>query len=486
MNNSPLNNSNKDDDFNNIELPKKNPDFIPKTNEENPQNPITENQPSKPIIEIPQEYYDKLAEEEQAKKQAEIKKEAARQENVQLSNSINQLLFFAILNAIIIFASLYLTVNKTMYAFLAIPILVIIFSIFSSLKDKKESQYPSSVMVGGITVAIITFIISVTKEQEMDLWNYYAMAGAAIGFVGLILSSIINKIIVAPKEITGIQGLGYIIFFVALIGGPIYLSKNYHEEFYRLVFHTQVEVVAETESDFIIKTLKARYNTDFTCDEKTVKNEFDDSTKRKQTHRTCQDQNNNQVIVLSIAYNEGSKQYIIRDNYLDILFLNDHKKLISDSITSTTGASSTDVYLYPKENCLFYGDCKDCDNYWQEHSQIYNADNQYKSSTKHNFSNFLNEDAKTFINSNEFTFIIEIKGSFNTLTADYSSIINNTLSKLNQLGYQNNYGYVISIFNEESSLSGFETSSLVYKVKGETTSDKTFKDPVTVDISAKH
>lgn len=484
MNNNPLNN--KDDDFNNLELPKTNPDFTPKSSEESNQNPVKDNQASKPIIEIPQEYYDKLAEEQQAKRQAEIQKEAVRQESAELSNSINKLLFFSVLNAIIIFASLYLTVNKTMYAFLAIPILIIIFSIISSLKNKKESQYSSSVMVGGITVAIITFIISVTKEQEMDLWNYYAMAGAAIGFIGLILSSIINKIIVSPKEITGLQGLGYIIFFIALIGGPIYLSLNYREEFYRLVFHTQVEVVAETESDFIIKTLKARYNTDFTCDEKSIRNEFDDTTKRKQTHRTCQDKNNNQIIVLSIAYNEGSKQYIVRDNYLDVLFLNSHKTLISDSITSTTGASHTDIYLYPKENCLFYGDCKDCDSYWEEHSQIYNVDNQYKSSTKHNFSNFLNEDAKTFINSNEFTFIIEIKGSFNLYNTDYSSIINNTLSKLNQLGYQNNYGYVISLYNEDSSLSGFETSSLIYKVKGEASADKTFKDPITIDISAKH
>lgn len=484
MNNNQLNN--KDDDSNNIELPKTNPDFTPKSNEESNQNTITDNQTSKPIIEIPQEYYDKLAVEQQEKQQAEIQKEAARQESVELSNSLNKLLFFAVLNAIIIFVSLYLTVNKTIYAFLAIPILVIIFSIFSSLKNKKDSQYPSSVMVGGIIVAIITFIISITKEQEMDLWNYYAMAGAAIGFIGLIISSIINKIIVAPKEITGIQGLGYLIFFAALIGGPIYLSLNYREEFYRLVLHTQVEVVAETESDFIIKTLKARYNTDFTCNEKSVKNEFDDSTKRKQTRRTCQDKNNNQITVLSIAYNEGSKQYIVRDNYLDTLFLNSHKTLISESITSTTGASATDVYLYPKENCLFYGDCKDCDSYWEEYSQIYNVDNQYKSSSKHNFSNFLNEDAKTFINSNEFTYIIEIKGSFNSYSTDYSSIINNTLSKLNQLGYKNNYGYVISLYNEESNLNGFETSSLIYKVKGEATSDKTFKDPIQIDISSNH
>lgn len=484
MNNNQLNN--KDDDSNNIELPKTNQDFTPKSNEEGNQNTITDNQTSKPIIEIPQEYYDKLAEEQQEKREAEIKKEAARQESVELSNSLNKLLFFSVLNAIIIFVSLYLTVNRTIYAFLAIPILVIIFSIFSSLKNKKDSQYSSSVMVGGIIVAIITFIISITKEQEMDLWNYYAMVGAAVGFIGLIISSIINKIIVAPKEITGIQGLGYLIFFAALIGGPIYLSLNYREEFYRLVFHTQVEVVAETESDFIIKTLKARYNIDFTCDEKSVKNEFDDSTKRKQTRRTCQDKYNNQLIVLSIAYNEGSKQYIVRDNYLDNLFLNSHKNLISESITSISGASATDVYLYPKENCLFYGDCKDCDSYWEEYSQIYNVDNQYKSSTKHNFSNFLNEDAKTFINSNEFTYIIEIKGSFNSYNTDYSSIINNTLSKLNQLGYKNNYGYVISLYNEESNLSGFETSSLIYKVKGEATSDKTFKDPIQIDFSPKH
>lgn len=484
MNNNPFNNSNRDDD-NNIELPKTNPDIAKKTSEENNQNLISDNQSSKPIIEIPQEYYDKLAEEENAKRQAELQKEAIRQESAALSNSLSKLLFLSVLNAIIIFGSLYLTVNKTIYAFLAIPIFIIILSIISSLKNKKDSQYSSSIMVGGITVAIVTFIISMTKEQEADLWNYYAIASGVIGFVGLIISSIINKIVVSPKEITGLQGLGYIIFFVALIGGPIYLSLHYREEFYRLFFHTQVEVVAETENDYIIKTLKARYNTDFTCDEKTVKNEFDDSTKRKQTHRTCQDKNNNKIVVLSITYNEGDKQYIVRDNYLDVLFLNSHKTLIAENIKTNIGASGVDIYLYPKENCLFYGDCKDCDNYWEEHSKIYNVDNQYKASTKHNFSNFLTQDAKTFINSNEFTYIIDIKGTFN-FNADYNLIIDNVLSKLNQLGYQNNYGFVISLYNSDSSLSGFETSSLVYKVKGDSTSDKTFKDPVTIDISTKH
>ena len=78
--------------------------------------------------------------------------------------------------------------------------------------------------------------------------------------------------------------------------------------------------------------------------------------------------------------------------------------------------------------------------------------------------------------------MISITGQFGS-QSDYSAIITGIFEFLNNKGYKNNYGYIISIYNDKTN-AGFETKELVYKVKGDTNTDKTFKDPEVLRVSA--
>ena len=474
----------------------------PFNNEFNNNNQQTNNMPNmsnqpeqKPIIEIPQEYYDKLAQEELAKKEQQAKLERDKAAAAESASELNKILVLVILNAIIIFVSLYLTVNKTKYALFAIPIFIVILSIFHSLKYKEKSSYSSSVMVGGILVAVITFVISMLNEEEMDLWTYYAIVSAGIGFLGVITSSIINKIIVDFKNIKALQAIGYIIYFIALIIVPKYLNDHYHEEFYKLIFKEQTEVVAETETEFVLKTLKQRYDTTFICgtyanqvaqQEKNLKegtyNSKIDQHNRRVSERFCLDENKREIRVISTSYNESAVQYIVVDDYIEKLFLDNIKENISKNVLSTTGTKEVDVSLYPEENCSFYGDCVDCDDYYSRYEKENDIKNQYGISTKLNFTKDLKKSPLEYINGNKFKYVINISGQFNNISTNYESIIENVLKSVNSLEYKNNYGYIISIYNIDTAV--LETKQLVYKVIGDTNSEKTFKDPKIQNISS--
>ena len=95
--------------------------------------------------------------------------------------------------------------------------------------------------------------------EEMELWTYYTIASAITGFLGLIVSSIITKLLTDIKNVKALQTILYLLFFVALIGGPILAYKKYPTEFYKYVFYKKSEVVANTYEEFVLKTLKIRY-----------------------------------------------------------------------------------------------------------------------------------------------------------------------------------------------------------------------------------
>ena len=218
------------------------------------------NRQDKPIIEIPQAYYDKLEKEKQDQLEEQRKKEEQKKEAEIALNDAGKFFTLVIFNAVIFFGFLYLTVNKMTYSILGIPVFIILLTIIHAIKYKKKSSYPVSIVVGGMLSAIVCFVLSMFYEQEVDLWTYYTIASAVVAFLGLIVSNLITKMISDFKNIKALQAIGYFLFFGLLIGVPFYLSKNYHEEFYKYVFYKQVEVVAETESEFVLKTLKQSYN----------------------------------------------------------------------------------------------------------------------------------------------------------------------------------------------------------------------------------
>ena len=72
-------------------------------------------------------------------------------------------------------------------------------------------------------------------------------------------------------------------------------------------------------------------------------------------------------------------------------------------------------------------------------------------------------------------------GKSGEMAKAFDDVINKTLTTLNSYGVKNTYGYEITIKSGQS-LGGNETyNTEVYKVKGEASDDKTFKNPVIVE-----
>lgn len=492
---------------NNFELPKENKEPI--TNSPMPNNPnsLNQNMPqgnqqsmmesqtnnqtnlssnnetntNKPIIEIPQSYYDKIAQENQQKALEEEKKNQAMMEQQIASDEAKGLLGYAILNAALIFGLMYATVNINIWLFFGIPIGIIAMSLIIGFKNKEKSTYPSSVMVGGIVCAVISFLLSMTNEDTADLYMYYSIANAVLGFLGYAISSIITKYTYDAKNIKALQTLGYLLFFIALIGVPYYIATNHREEFFKYFTRHQVDIKAETEEEFVAKTMKARYNISYTCD--TIKHYIDEQGRKEVVRSECYDSKHREFTITSRVYNEGQSQYVVKDTYLDTVVLDPIKKTISDQLKASTSASNVRVSLYPEENCYFYGDCVDCDEYHKERSKLENDINvQYETSTSINFEKYLTADSKKFLNDNKFKYFINIYGSLNSNA--YPDLINNVLDTLNSNGYKNNYGFIINLYNVigGSGEDGFEV--LVYKAIGQTNSAKEFTDFKEGSISA--
>ncbi len=478
---------NTNNNFNN-ELPETKPESldlpsvnqVPEKLEQTPVTPATEE--NKPLIEIPQAYYDQLAKKEHEAHQKE-EEDMKKYEEMQRTNSeFSKILFMSVLGAIITFVSLYLTINKTELAIFVIPLYIIVGTITSAIKNKKESTFPVSIMVGGMTVAVLTFVLSTVQEDKMDMWTYYTIAGAITAFVGLIISNIITKIVCDRKNIKALETVGYTIFFAAVVAVPTYLYINYRDVFYRFVFQKQVVVQAETEEEFTMKTLKARYNIDFTCDKREEKHSLTKDN-RKVITRLCSDTYGNKMEVNSIAYNEGANEYVVIDTYMDTMILSQAKTTLEQEVKSATQAEEVKVALYPSQNCTFVGDCVDCDEYFENYTKETDIDNQFKVSTELNLKNALIKKPQEYLNSEKYKMIIEVKKTFDfsTITqADCIELVDKVLNELNKKGYKNNYGYTISIIHKYDSSKDSLLKTL-YVAEGKTSDDKTFKDPVRTD-----
>ena len=380
-----------------------------------------------------------------------------------------------IINAIVIFALFYFTVNKNTLISAGVPIYIILGSIIFAILDKKKSEFPTSVVIGGMVSAVVCFVVSMLYEKQMDLWTYYTAACALTGIIGLMISNIVTSLLTNIKNIKALQTIGYLIVFALIFGGPYLAYKKWPTEFNQYIFYQQNEVVAETYEEYVTKTLKARYNVEFNCDfqnksyHKTEKNEI-------MTTLTCKTSGiDTPINIRTIPYNESKVQYTIIDDFLEQVYLKEIKTLISNKVKQSTGATSVITYLYPKDKCIFAGDCADCEDYYDNYSKINDPKNRYEISSSINVSKYMGlstEDFITkFINENEYKVILNIKGAYDKDYTDFKTLQQKTLTGLNELKLKNTYGYEINFF--DTSKTSFETK--VNNTIGKTNDTKEFK-----------
>ena len=458
-------NDNTEKKENNIEMPKEVETLEAKTQEE-----------KKPIIEIPQEYYDKIAAEEKAKKEAEEKIIQDKLETKKNSQESGKFISEIVVNIIIFLALLFVTAKISKYAIIGIPLYIILATFVGTKTNKKESNAPLAITAGGMAIAVVAFLLSAVNEDRMDFWTYFSIMGAIIGIVGGILSKIITIIITDSKNIKGFQALGMILFFIIIIGGPIFAYKKYPEKFYQVLFYDKTVIVAEDEEDYLIKTLKARYDINFTCDNSTLKYHINEHN-QKFSEIKCSDKNKNEFIARAISYNESNKEYTVVDNYIDVALLKSLKTNLAEDLIKETNSKSMTILLYPKENCTFIGDCASCDEYYKRYKTEIDVDNQYKVSKDLNLKKYLSYEPIEFVNEYEFKYVITIIGTYRQ-DYDFATDVNAVLKYLNSNGYKNKYGYIISFMNKNEA-SG--TMSEIYKVTGKTNNENSFKEPKVVN-----
>ena len=431
-------------------------------------------------IEIPKEYYEKLAQEEHEKAMQEQKEQQQEQDNKEANAVLSKVAIAAILNCLLIIALFHVAYKIKDVAMFAIPVVTVIGTIFASIKYKKESNYHTGVLIGGMLAAVVSYVISMVKQAEADYWMHFAISCAIAAFVCYIVCSIIHALITNRENIKALGYVGILLFFAALIGVPYYFYKKNPEEIYKFIFMKTTEVKAETEYEFIVKTLKNRYGIDFECQSTRYKSDVQKG--RRITQRTCTPANNadTKVTVISLVYREENNQYIIIDNYLDIMKLNAFRETHAKALLTTTGARNVNFFIYPKENCTFIGDCAPCDEYYENYANEIDVDKQYAASSKLNHEAYLKQDAKDIVNNGEFKYVIDVVGIYGENT-DVSNIVNSVLTYLNNQGLKNKYGFVITIYNTNES---GDLRKEIFKVKGDASSDQTFKDPKVVEKNA--
>lgn len=391
------------------------------------------------------------------------------------------LILAAIINALAIFGIIYGYLNINKLIIFALPAFIVVLTIIFAIKQKSKSAYPQGILVGGILAAIASFGLSILYMEQSDLYMYYTIVSVATGVLGIILSSIITTLLTDIKNVKALKTIGYLIIIGAYVGVPFYLYKAYPEELFKYVFFEQIEVVAETEDEFILKTLKNRYGENFTCDVTKIKHAIDQK-KQRMTIRPCTSANGTEITVQSFEYEPSLVQYTIIEDYLDKRYFNQLKEELETKVVQTTMASSVQISLYSSENCNLVADCVDCEDYLKNKNELNDRKNQYEASTKLNFQKDLTINAVDFANNGKYKYVITINGNYaGYQSAAFDDVINKTLTTLNSYGVKNTYGYEITIKSGQS-LGGNETyNTEVYKVKGEASEDKTFKNPVIVE-----
>ena len=434
---------------------------IPKlksTNEEVSSNEVSSTNNEK--IEIPQEYYAKIEKE----KQERIQKLAEEEKKNEELKGSGATFIYIILNALAFFGLLYIMINKTRYAIFAIPGYIFLVSVISSLSKKKENSYNVTVLISGMLLALVSFIIAMSNKEKEDVFIYYAMASAVIGFIGYVLSSVICKLIGERGKIKALETIFYILIIGAMIGGPYYLYTNYKEEFVKIVFNEKDAIEATTEDEFIVSNLKNRYKSEVSC-EGVSKNYIDNIYKRIVTVRNCKIGGINSTIN-TLVYDSTNVEYIVKDTLLDDLYIKNLKKELKDELTLMFNSSKVSIGLYPDNKCYFVGDCENNENYVNE----INIDNLYNYGRELELSSYLNLTKEEFFNKYGFRLNILVKGNFliydtNTLDAYVKNIISLLVNK----GYKNEKGFEIIL--EDS-----ETLENIYHVKGDANNNQSFEN----------
>lgn len=439
-------------------------------------------QPAAPQkIEIPQKYYDKLA-QEKAEKEAVEQQEQQEAEAIKTqSEGTGALVGMIFINCILILAIIYSYLNFNNKIFIALPGVVVVLSLINAITKKEKSDYSSSILVGGIFAAIITFLGSIFYTDLSDLLMYYALVSGITGIVGWIISSLITSTITKFKEMKALQTIGTFLLFAIIFGAPVYAYINYQETIHRYLFFEQIEVKAQTPEEYIMKTLKNRYDENFTCESK-VRNLINQN-KERMTVRDCTSASGIITSVQSIDYEPSKLQYIIIDNYMDKKYFDELKTTVQEELKNTSAANSVQLHLYTNTNCNFVGDCVETEDYLKNKNEYNDRENKYKTSTSLTFHNKLPATAKEFLNTNKFRYVITINGNYNGLTdQSLSEIAEKVLSSLTNQGYKNTYGYDIYIKGANALDSTTTYNKLLYAVKGETNDTQTFDNPEVVKV----
>lgn len=414
-----------------------NNDFDMPTLKENEENVNNENNQNilQEKIEIPQEYYDKIARE----KQQQIAKLEQEEQQANESKGGGSIFFQIVMNILIFSGVLYGMLNMNRLLIFGIPIYIVILTIISCITKKKETKYNITVLISGMLSAAIYFIIGMINRDN-DIFIYFAFANAIIGFVGYIISTIITKILTDKENVKALQTLLYLLVLAAIAGVPYYLYTHYKEDFVRLVFWEKNVVIASTEQEFIESTLKYRYNADVTCDSK-IKYYYDDILKRRINERNCSI-GDNTFMVRSTTYDETNVQYIIKDTLLDDLYIVDIKKELREAFASMFNTKSANITIsfYPSNKCYFIGDCESNENFDKENS----LDTMYSYSKEISLKDYLNLSKTEFYNKYHFKLHIVIRSdSFIEEESYLNNYISDIINKVESLGYKNTSGFEI-------------------------------------------
>jgi hypothetical protein len=279
-----------------------------------------------------------------------------------------------------------------------------------------------------------------------------------------------------------LQTIGTFLLFAIIFGAPVYAYTKYQEQIHRYLFFEQIEVKAETKEEYILKTLKNRYDETFTCDSK-VRNLMNQN-KERMTMQECTSASGLVVSVQSIDYEPSKLQYTIIDNYLDKRYFDELKQTIQDDLKNTAMANSVQLQLYTNKNCNFFGDCVDTIEDYLENKNDYNdRDKKYQTSTSLTFHNNLPPTAKEFVNTNKFRYVITINGNYNGYTdQSFGDMVERVMNYLNNQGYKNTYGYDILIKGANALDNVTTYNKLLYAVKGEANDTQTFDNPEIVEV----
>lgn len=401
-----------------------------------------------------------------------------------------------IFNGLMIFASFYGASKFNSFILLFLPIYLIIFGIVDSLKDKKESVFPTTVFFGGMICAILLFCLSMTSD-DIGFYNHYSIVCGAAGFIGFLLTNIIKRIISNRSEIKALETILIIAFFAILIGGPYYVYLKRPSLINKYILYKDNVIEAKTEREFVIQTLNNRYDSKFSCDvdlkeqSNSLSEKFNelnkktgiggqitevqygkDKNNRIFNKRVCADKDDNLFVVTSTEYNKGDVEFIVEDKYIDLIkfdvirqeLISEISKIIQDN------ELSINIYFYPEENCLLLGNCPNIDLYMDEYSRTITYDNRYENSVKADYSKLFKMEPKEIVNSEKILYYFDIQGQFGSANILNPEYINKILNLLNERGYKNNYGYEIDLRSNYD-------NKVVYSVTGTTNDSKEFKDP---------